>query len=145
DSEPGTPDPSPKGSCALLLPPLTLRRTPCTVLAYGPTCTLPDVTMKRALIRRPSPRIADGIVTHIERQPVDFTLAREQWDGYVRAVEAAGWETIEVPGGEEFPDGAFIEATMVVYRDLEVKVRPGTVARHAAVLWVVAVACGQVV
>jgi len=89
--------------------------------------------MKRALIRRPSPRITEGIVTHIERQPVDFSLAREQWDGYVRAVEAAGWETIEVPGGEDFPDGAFIEDTMVVYRDLAVMARPGAEARRPEV------------
>ncbi len=81
--------------------------------------------MRKALIRRPSPRLADGIVTHIERQPVDADLAREQWDGYVRAVEAAGWETIEVPGGEDFPDGVFIEDTMVVYRDVAVIARPG--------------------
>jgi dimethylargininase len=89
--------------------------------------------MKRALIRRPSPRIADGIVTHIERRPVDHGLAREQWDGYVRAVESAGWETIEVPGGEDFPDGAFIEDTMVVYRDLAVIARPGAEARRPEV------------
>ena len=81
--------------------------------------------MKKALIRRPSPRISEGIVTHIERQPVDCELAREQWAGYVRAMESAGWETIEVPGGEAFPDGVFIEDTMVVYRDVAVIARPG--------------------
>jgi dimethylargininase len=87
----------------------------------------------RALIRRPSPRIAEGIVTHIERQPVDAGLALQQWDGYVRAMEAAGWETIEVPGGEDFPDGVFIEDTMVVYRDVAVIARPGAEVRRAEV------------
>jgi dimethylargininase len=86
--------------------------------------------MNRALIRRPSPRIADGIVTHIERQPVDADLALRQWDGYVRAMESAGWRTIEVPGGEEFPDGVFIEDTMVAYGDVAVIARPGADARR---------------
>jgi dimethylargininase len=86
--------------------------------------------MKKALIRRPSPRIADGIVTHIERQPVDFDLARRQWDGYVRAMESAGWETVEVPDGEEFPDGVFIEDTMVVFGDVAVISRPGADVRR---------------
>jgi dimethylargininase len=86
--------------------------------------------MKKALIRRPSPRITEGIVTHIERQPVDAEFARTQWAGYVAAMESAGWETIEVPGGEAFPDGAFIEDTMVVYRDVAVIARPGAEARR---------------
>ena len=89
--------------------------------------------MRRALVRRPGPRIAHGIVTHIERQSVDGRLAREQWEGYVRAMESAGWETIEVPGGEDFPDGAFIEDTMVVYKDLAVIARPGAEARRPEV------------
>jgi dimethylargininase len=86
--------------------------------------------MKRALIRRPSPRISEGIVTHIERQPVDYGLAREQWAGYVEAMESAGWDTIEVPGGDDFPDGIFIEDTMVVYRNAAVIARPGAEARR---------------
>jgi dimethylargininase len=89
---------------------------------------------KKALIRRPSPRISEGIVTNIQRQPVDFSRAREQWDGYVRAMQAAGWEAIEVPGGQAFPDGAFVEDTMVVYRTLAMIARPGAEARREEVV-----------
>jgi dimethylargininase len=32
--------------------------------------------MPTALVRRPSPRLAEGLVTHIERTPVDLDLAR---------------------------------------------------------------------
>ncbi len=85
---------------------------------------------RKALIRRPSPRIQEGIVTHLERQPLDAGLALRQWDGYVRAMEAAGWETIEVPGGEDFPDGVFIEDTMVVYGNVAVIARPGAEVRR---------------
>ena len=49
----------------------------------------------KALVRRPSPRLDEGIVTHLERRPVDVELARAQWVGYVQALENAGWETVE--------------------------------------------------
>ena len=45
-----------------------------------------------ALVRRPSPRLADGLVTHIGRTPVDVELAKEQWDGYVAAFENSSYK-----------------------------------------------------
>ena len=51
----------------------------------------------KALVRRPSPRLAEGIVTHLERQPVDASLALAQWEGYVEALRSAGWEPVELP------------------------------------------------
>ena len=58
---------------------------------------------RRALVRRPSSRLAEGLVTHIERQPVDVDLAMRQWEGYVAALHDAGWETLEVPPTDELP------------------------------------------
>jgi dimethylargininase len=80
---------------------------------------------RRALVRRPSSRLAEGLVTHIERQPVDVDLAMRQWHGYVAALRANGWETIEVPAMEECPDGVFIEDDVVMYGDRAVVARPG--------------------
>ena len=55
----------------------------------------------RALVRRPGPRLAEGIVTHIDRQPIDPELALAQWISYVEALGAAGWEvTLAERGGE---------------------------------------------
>jgi dimethylargininase len=79
----------------------------------------------RALVRRPSPRLADGLVTHIERTPVDLDLAHAQWEGYVAALQEAGWETIEVPPADDCPDGVFVEDTVVMYGDRAVISRPG--------------------
>jgi dimethylargininase len=79
----------------------------------------------KALVRQPSPRLADGIVTHIDRVPVDHRLAVEQWHGYVDALRSNGWDTIEVPPAPDCPDSAFIEDTMVVYRNVAVIARPG--------------------
>ena len=80
---------------------------------------------RRALVRRPGPRLAEGLLTHIERVPVDVDLAAQQWDGYVAALRAEGWETIEVPPLPECPDAVFVEDTVVMYGDLAVITRPG--------------------
>ena len=86
-----------------------------------------------ALVRRPSPRLADGLVTHIGRTPVDVELAKQQWDGYVAALEANGWATTEVTAAPGLPDSAFIEDTMVVFRDVAVIARPGADERKPEV------------
>ncbi|TDD23049.1 N(G),N(G)-dimethylarginine dimethylaminohydrolase [Kribbella turkmenica] len=83
-----------------------------------------------ALVRRPSPRLADGIVTHIERTPVDAGLAARQWQRYVDALVTTGWTTVEVPAIDECPDGVFVEDTMVVYGDLAVIARAGADERR---------------
>jgi len=87
----------------------------------------------RALIRRPGPHLAQGLVTHISRSPVDGDLALRQWQGYVDALRAAGWETVEVPPADECPDAVFVEDTVVVYGDLAVIARPGADQRRPEV------------
>ncbi len=84
-----------------------------------------------ALIRPPGARLAEGIVTHIERQPIDTRLAFEQWQGYVEALDAFGWDLIEVPPAEDCPDAVFVEDTVVVYRNTAVISRPGADSRRA--------------
>jgi dimethylargininase len=85
---------------------------------------------RRALVRRPSPRLAEGLITHIARTPVDLGRAQQQWEGYVAAFRAEGWETVEVPPADDCPDAAFVEDTVVVYGDLAVVARPGADERR---------------
>jgi dimethylargininase len=85
---------------------------------------------RRALVRRPDPRLAEGLLTHIERVPVDVALALRQWDGYVDALRAEGWEVIEVPPAPDCPDSVFVEDTVVMYDDLAVITRPGADERR---------------
>ncbi|HEX3825588.1 MAG TPA: N(G),N(G)-dimethylarginine dimethylaminohydrolase [Mycobacteriales bacterium] len=87
----------------------------------------------RALVRRPGPRLAEGIVTHIDRRPVDVELAIKQWHGYVAAMQSAGWDPVEVPAADDCPDAVFVEDTVVIYRDLAVITRPGADARRAEI------------
>jgi dimethylargininase len=87
-----------------------------------------------ALIRRPGPLLADGLVTHIERVPVDVALALRQWETYVAALEAAGWDLVEVPPADHCPDAVFVEDTVVMYRNVAVISRPGADERQPEIL-----------
>ncbi|MFG2944767.1 dimethylargininase [Streptomyces adustus] len=85
---------------------------------------------KKALVRRPGPRLAEGLVTHIEREKPDVDLAVEQWEAYVAALQAHGWETVEVEPADDCPDSVFVEDTVVMYRNVAVIARPGAEARR---------------
>ncbi|MGC0328487.1 dimethylargininase [Streptomyces sp. SAI-170] len=94
---------------------------------YGDTL----VPSKKALIRRPGPRLADGLVTHIERAEVDAELAVEQWEAYGEALREHGWETIEVDPADDCPDAVFVEDTVVMYKNVALISRPGAESRRA--------------
>src|SRR5262249_9562766 len=80
--------------------------------------------------RRPGPRLSEGLVSHRTRIPLDLDVARRQWHGYVDALRAEGWETIEVAPADDCPDAVFVEDTVVVYGDLAVISRPGADERR---------------
>jgi dimethylargininase len=86
-------------------------------------------TERLALVRRPSPRLADGLITYIERLRVDAEVAQTQWRAYVDALAANGWRTIEVPPADDCPDAAFVEDTAVVFNGVAVIANPGADAR----------------
>jgi dimethylargininase len=88
------------------------------------------VHAKKALVRRPVRRLAEGLVTHIERSPVDVNIAMKQWEGYIRAFVDAGWRVTEVEPAPDCPDSVFVEDTVVVYGDLAVIARSGAVERR---------------
>ncbi|MER5996471.1 dimethylargininase [Streptomyces viridosporus] len=85
---------------------------------------------KKALIRRPSPRLAEGLVTHIEREGVDVDRATEQWEAYGAALRTHGWETVEVAPADDCPDSVFVEDTVVMYRNVALIARPGAESRR---------------
>jgi dimethylargininase len=89
---------------------------------------------RKALVRRPSPRLNEGIVDHIERVPVDYALAVEQWETYVARLGQYDWQTIEVPRADDCPDGVFVEDTMVVYRNVALIARPGAASRRPEIV-----------
>lgn len=84
---------------------------------------------KVALVRAPASTLADGLVTHIKRKQVDLELADKQWDGYVAALNAAGWMTVEVEPRDDLADSVFIEDTVVMLGKLAVISNPGAESR----------------
>ncbi|GAA1207997.1 dimethylargininase [Rhodoglobus aureus] len=86
-----------------------------------------------ALVRAPSSRMAEGELTHLDRVPVDADLADTQWEGYVEALRANGFETIEVAAADELADSVFIEDTVVIFGDVAVLTSPGAESRQAEV------------
>ncbi|HEX2415016.1 MAG TPA: N(G),N(G)-dimethylarginine dimethylaminohydrolase [Thermoleophilaceae bacterium] len=91
------------------------------------------MTAGTAIVRRPSPRLAEGIVTHIERASVDAGRAAEQWEGYGEALRNHGWRIEEVPTADEHPDGVFVEDAAVVLCGVAVLTRPGAPQRRGEV------------
>ena len=83
-----------------------------------------------ALVRRPADNLAEGQLTHIERVPVDLALARTQWAGYVAALAAEGWHTVEVEPAPLLPDSVFIEDAVISFGDLAVVTSPGAPTRR---------------
>jgi len=77
-----------------------------------------------ALVRRPAETLADGIVTFIERQPLDLAVAKDQWQNYVAALQRCGWPTVIIDGDDSMPDCVFIEDTVVMFGDLAVITNP---------------------
>ncbi|QDO87213.1 N(G),N(G)-dimethylarginine dimethylaminohydrolase [Ornithinimicrobium ciconiae] len=86
--------------------------------------------MPRAFVRRPSPRLAEGLVTHVERSDsVDAGRALQQWEAYCAALTTAGYALTEVPPSPEHPDSVFVEDALVVVGDLAVVTAPGAPER----------------
>lgn len=86
-----------------------------------------------ALVRKPGPRIAEGIVTHIEREPVDYERALVQHDAYVAALAGNGWRPAYAEPADDLPDAPFVEDAVVVSGRLAVLTRPGAAERRPEV------------
>jgi dimethylargininase len=97
---------------------------------------------RTGLVRQPSSRLAEGIVTHISRSSVDVSLAREQHAAYTEALGASGWTIGQAPPADDCPDSVFIEDTVVICEDLAVLTRPGAPARRPEVAGVAQAVAG---
>jgi dimethylargininase len=82
------------------------------------------------LVRRPGPRLTEGLISHIERLPIDPALALRQWESYVEALAAEGWRVVEVAPADDCPDAVFVEDPVVVYGKTAVLARSGAPERR---------------
>lgn len=86
-----------------------------------------------ALVRLPAANLSEGQVTHIERAPIDAELADAQWDKYLEAFTANGWNVVEAEPTPDLADSVFIEDTMVVLGNLAVIGIPGSESRRGEI------------
>jgi dimethylargininase len=85
------------------------------------------------LVRRPSPLLENGELTHFERQQVDADLALAQWRGYTDAYRERGWTVVEVAPADQHPDGVFVEDAVVVFGGTAVLTSPGAESRRGEI------------
>jgi len=85
---------------------------------------------RQVLVRMPSARLAEGQITHIDRVALDEELADTQWEAYVEALRAEGFETVEVPVSDDHPDSVFVEDAIVLFGGTAVLTSPGAESRR---------------
>jgi dimethylargininase len=86
-----------------------------------------------AIVRAPSPRLAEAELTHRDRTPIDPQVARAQHAAYVALLAQLGLEIVVAPELPDHPDGVFVEDTAVVVDDLAILARPGAPSRRGEV------------
>lgn len=83
-----------------------------------------------ALTRAVSPAMADCVLTHQPRVPLDVALATKQHAAYERALEALGCIVHRLSSAPDMPDAVFIEDTAIVLDEIAIITRPGAVSRR---------------
>ena len=84
----------------------------------------------RALVRMPSSRLAEGLVTHIDRVELDDELADAQWEAYVATLESEGFETVPADPSDDHADSVFVEDAIVIFGGTAVLTNPGAESRQ---------------
>ena len=82
-----------------------------------------------ALTRQVSTQIEHCELTHLQRQPINYTLACEQHRAYEQTIQALGHQVISLPPESDFPDSVFVEDTAFVLDEFAVMLRPGAESR----------------
>ena len=83
-----------------------------------------------AITRKPARSLNQCELTHIEREPIDIDLAREQHKAYEEALRDLGCDVLSLPEDENYPDSVFVEDTAVILPELALITRPGAVSRR---------------
>ena len=83
-----------------------------------------------ALTHTVSPSLAEGEVTFIDRQTVDYELALQQHATYCNALEKCGVEVKRLSVNPDSPDSCFIEDTAIVVDEVIIVTTIGSPARQ---------------
>lgn len=85
--------------------------------------------MKLAITRDVSPRFNECEITHIDRTPIDVSVAKSQHHGYLQALKELGYAVLELPAETDLPDSVFVEDTAVILPDVALITKPGADSR----------------
>lgn len=85
--------------------------------------------MVLAITREVSSRFNECEITHIERTPIDVSVARAQHAEYILALKKAGCQVVELPEEPNLPDSVFVEDTAFILPEVAVITRPGADSR----------------
>lgn len=83
-----------------------------------------------ALTREISPEIVNCELTHLEREPIDFSLAAHQHTQYEQTLTSLGCTSQRLHALPDNADSVFVEDTAVVLRELAVIAMPGARSRR---------------
>lgn len=83
-----------------------------------------------AIVRPVSRRIIDCELTHLEREPIDYSRAVEQHVVYEAALIRRGCDVVHIPAAHDLPDAVFVEDVAVVLDEVAVMTRPGARSRR---------------
>ncbi|MHB1421823.1 MAG: dimethylarginine dimethylaminohydrolase family protein [Gemmataceae bacterium] len=86
-----------------------------------------------AVTREVSPGIGRCELTHLDRTPIDYGLARVQHRAYEDRLSDLGVVLVRLPADPELPDSVFVEDTCVVFDEAAVLARPGAASRREEV------------
>lgn len=89
--------------------------------------------LRRAFVREPSPLLAEGELTFLDRAVVDVDRARAQHGAYCELLAGLGLDVAVLPAAPQLPDAVFVEDTAVVLGNVAVVTQPGAVSRRAEV------------
>lgn len=85
------------------------------------------------LTREVSESIAQCELTHLDRAPIDLTLAREQHRRYEETLASLSCDVRRLPPLQDLPDAVFVEDAAVVLDELAILTRPGALSRRAEI------------
>jgi len=90
------------------------------------------VRFTRALVRRPSRNLADGL-TQAQLGAPSIGVALAQHDRYCEELARCGLELTRLPVDARYPDATFVEDAAIITRRGAVVMRPGAVSRQGEV------------
>jgi len=90
----------------------------------------PAAPIRIALTRGVSPDVGRCQLTHIAREPIDYSTAVAQHAAYEQCLADLGCEVTRLSPGIGLPDAVFIEDTAIVLEELAVITRPGAPSRR---------------